>query len=115
MLVLKIAVTSEKDKVIISAPEVANYVVCPESWRLKLTHKTRKASDIKEIETKRQRSSWLSSLSFSAELRRYAIIAYALLCLMVIAVFISDQNASSKLRRSIKERVNKIERVIKNP
>jgi len=103
-------VLTEEDKVIISAPEVANYVVCPESWRLKQTHKTRKASDDKELETKKQRASWLTAQSFSAELRQYAIFAYLLLCLVVVAVFVSDQNASSKLRRSIKERVQKIER-----
>ncbi len=106
---------TEENKALISAHEVATYVVCPESWRLKRIHKTRKASDIKELEIKRQRSSWLSAQSFSAELRQYAIIAYILLCLVVVAVFISDQNASSKFRRSIRERVHKIEREMKNP
>ena len=107
-------VSLDENKVIISAPEVANYVVCPEAWRLKLVHKTRKASDDKDLEIKRQRSSWLSAQSFSAELRQYAIIAYFLLCLVVVAVFVSDQNASSKFRRSIQERVHKFEREIRN-
>ena len=105
----------EENKVIISAPEVATYVVCPESWRLKQIHKTRKASDSKELETKKQRSRWLTTQSFSAELRQYAIVAYILLCLVVVAVFVSDQNASSKFRRSIQDRVHKIERELKNP
>ena len=104
----------EESKTIISAPEVANYVVCPESWRLKRIHKTRKASDTKEIEIKRQRSSWLKDQSFSAELRQYAIVVYILLCLVVVAVFISDQNASSKFRRSIKESVHRFEKEFKN-
>jgi hypothetical protein len=107
-------VKAGENKTIITAGEVANYVVCPEAWRLKQTHKIRKATDIKELETKEQRRTWLSSLSFSAELRQYAKIAYLLLCLVVVAVFISDQNASSKFRRSIKERVQKFERELKN-
>ena len=112
--VFKITVSADENKAIISAAEVANYIVCPESWRLKLIHKTRKASDIKELEGKRQRSSWLSDQSFSAELRQYAIVAYILLCLVVIAVFVSDQNASSKFRRSIQDSVHRLEKELKS-
>jgi hypothetical protein len=109
----RFTVESKNPKTIITAQEVATYVVCPEAWRLKQLHRARKPSDIKDIEYKQQRRDWLSQLSFSVELRRYAKIVYILLVLVVIAVFISDQNKSSKFRRSLRERVQKVQQELK--
>ena len=106
-------VESNNPKTIITAQEVSTYVVCPEAWRLKQLYRVRKPSDTRDIESQQQRGDWLSQLSFSVELRRYAKLVYILLVLVVIAVFVSDQNQSSKFRRSLRERVQKVQQELK--
>lgn len=78
----------------ITASEVATYIVCPESWRLKRIHMLRKKSGEPEKASTKIRSEWLAEQNFSAQLRSYAKIVYLLLVLVVITIFLLDQNKS---------------------
>ena len=75
---------------VIDAEEVANYVVCPEAWRLKTTKKVAKQKSKRTEESLEIRKQWAEEQSLSVTLRRYAKIAYMLLVLLVLVVFLID-------------------------
>ncbi len=82
-------------KKIISAEEVANYVVCPEAWRLKyLQHEKQEPATRKE-QGRELRREWIKSQDLSATLRSYAKVAYVLLWLLVIVVFLLEHRRTT--------------------
>src|SRR5262245_62149207 len=75
----------------ITASEVADYVVCPEAWRLKyLERATRSTAPRTEI-GKQKRKEWAEKHDLSRDFRRYAKIAYLLLVLLVCTVFLIEE------------------------
>jgi hypothetical protein len=90
----------EKRPHIISATEVANYVVCPEAWRLKLHE--RKVF-VKSTEGEKIRHDWVAQQDTGYQLKKYAKIAYALLVLLVIVVFLLDRQRTEKKRRLLEQ------------
>ena len=89
-------------KRIITAEQVANYVVCPEAWRLKYLGRGRKQHSERTEEGQRRRRNWVETQDLSATLRSYAKIVYLLLVLVAIVVFLMEQKRSQtrqQLRR----------------
>lgn len=82
----------------ITASEVANYVVCPEAWRLKRFQDGRKRTTDRSVEGQKRRQDWVEKQDLSEKLRAYTKVAYALLVLIVILVFILDKHWSGKNR-----------------
>lgn len=74
---------------VIQAIEVANYVVCPEAWRLKYLEHNKRFSP-PSPEGKKIREEWISKQDRSAEFRRYAKHAYTLLVLFVFGMFLLE-------------------------
>lgn len=76
---------------VISADQIATYVVCPEAWRLKYLEKnteTRNERGQKGAELKR---AWVEKQDLSHQLKSYAKIAYLLLLILTIIAFLLDQ------------------------
>ncbi|MBL7663162.1 hypothetical protein JNK13_10470 [bacterium] len=94
---------------IIQAEELASYVVCPESWRLKnisgkKSYQTQQ--DSRENEVRNIRSEWFKTQSLSAELRRYAKVIYYLLVAVVAVLMLWDSiqsNASTTQSRQLRD------------
>jgi hypothetical protein len=76
----------------IHASDVANYVVCPEAWRLK--HKINNESTEISLPTKGSnegselRANWLEKQDLLAQLTEYAKVVYLLIVLLVVVVFL---------------------------
>ena len=98
--------TNQDGRTIITAAEVANYVVCPEAWRLKNT--LRGAAERQETERNEQsreiRKAWVDQQDLSSKLRRYAKIAYLLLFALVITVFVWEHKRGGNIRSAVKPR-----------
>jgi hypothetical protein len=75
-----------RDRTIISAGEVATYVVCPESWRLERLHGT-SGSDRSENSRmgKRLQTSWAENLDEA----RYLLIGVRIILYLVILAILS--------------------------
>lgn len=87
------------EKHIISSVEVANYVVCPEAWRLKYVSKENKpARPSVQHEAPGIRKDWVKEQELSRTLRGYAKIVYLLIVLVVIVVFLMDIKRSLNAR-----------------
>lgn len=71
----------------LTGSELADYVVCPEAWRLKYLVKAKREEAPRSYEGKQQRKQWVERQDLSRSLRRYAKIVYALLVLLVAVVF----------------------------
>ncbi|MBP9837233.1 MAG: Dna2/Cas4 domain-containing protein [Proteobacteria bacterium] len=82
--------TDFNDNKWLTASDLANYVVCPEQWRLKFF----KFGGIKETdrltEGKAKRQEWIDKGSLSKKLGYYARIILILLFILTIVVFIYD-------------------------
>ncbi|MCB0323714.1 MAG: hypothetical protein KDD69_09085 [Bdellovibrionales bacterium] len=75
----------------ISAEQVANYVVCPEAWRLKhLENASVRPAAQRPAEGRRRRSAWVQEQDLSKTLRDYAKVVYLLTVVVVILVFLFD-------------------------
>jgi hypothetical protein len=83
------------EKKVISAEELANYVVCPEAWRLKYLEKGRKQQAQRKEYGRASRQEWFETQDLSAKLRSYAKVAYFLLVLLVIVVFLLEHKRTS--------------------
>ena len=81
---------SDEKLEIISAIDVANYVVCPEAWRLKFIGKGKKKHTQRATESQQRKQEWAETQDFSATLRNYAKIIYLLLVAIVIVVFLLE-------------------------
>ena len=83
--------TSSKKKTrIFSANDLANYVVCPQSWKLKLTSEDSYSPPTKDTSAAKERKDWIETQSMLAEFKLYAKVAYVLLVLLVIVVFLME-------------------------
>lgn len=73
---------------ILSADEIATYVVCPEAWRLKRKDegRTREATE-RSVRSRELRKEWIERQELSSKLRRYAKVAFLLLLALSIVVF----------------------------
>ena len=69
---------------VITAEEAANYVVCPEAWRLKYLALRRKKPSSRMEQGKKLRKEWMERQDLSAKLKAYGKIIYALLVVIVI-------------------------------
>lgn len=76
---------------LISAAEVANYVVCPEAWRLKAEKRIAPQFSERAAEGRKIRKAWVEKHDLSAQLKKYAKIAYLLLIALVAVAFLLDQ------------------------
>lgn len=75
----------------ISSQDVANYVVCPEAWRLKYSAVGTKKSDVRAVEGRKRRRKWVEDQDLSGRLMHYAKMAYLLVLCVVIIVFLWEQ------------------------
>ena len=102
---------------IISAEELATYSVCAEAWRLNSLEKGKKQNietpanqGQRTAQSKELRQQWLSSQDLSARLKYYAKIAYVLLVLLVIVVFMLDRklmgSSDQKQNESLKQEIS---------
>lgn len=74
----------------ISAHEVANYVVCPEAWRLKSANKTRPRETKRLTEGRQLRKEWVAESFLYHQLKTYGKTVYLLLVALVISVFLFE-------------------------
>ena len=79
---------------IFTAEEVANYVVCPEAWRLKYVELASKRRSSTSSDGTKVRREWVEQQDLSSQLRKYAKIVYMLLVCLVIIVFLLEQQRS---------------------
>ena len=83
-------------KSIIDAGELASYVVCPESWRLKL-EKEKETFAPRNQNSKaaaKSRNDWIQTHSNIAQIKLYAKVAYVLLVMLVIVVFLMELSSN---------------------
>ena len=92
---------NQSEKLVITAEQVANYVVCPEAWRLKyfekaasrigaLGDKSGEEAAVRTSEGQQRRKDWIAQQDHSATLRSYAKLVYLLLLALVVIVFLLD-------------------------
>jgi hypothetical protein len=86
----------EDKRKIISAEEIANYVVCAEAWRLKYLEKGKGQPAQRKDTGHALRKEWIETQELSAKLRSYAKTAYLLLVLLVIIVFLMEHQRTSQ-------------------
>jgi CRISPR/Cas system-associated exonuclease Cas4 (RecB family) len=77
---------------IITAAELANYVVCPEAWRLKYLGLGERRGNERTTESREIRAEWARKQDLSSRLSAYAKIAYILLVLLAVVVFVLEHN-----------------------
>ena len=82
---------------ILTAEEIANYVVCPEAWRLKYVMHAHKTPAQHSTEGAVRKQAWTKRQDLSRQLSSYAKIAYLLLVALVIIVFLLDQQRAGGL------------------
>ncbi len=83
--------TRKKERELISAEQVANYVVCPEAWRLKFVSGQKSSTPTERPQAGRKiRKDWVEKQELSRTLSGYAKIVYLLIVLVVIVVFLMD-------------------------
>lgn len=75
----------------VSTAELANYVVCPEAWRLKSLEAATFQRTPTTESTREFRRSWVKKQNISTELKSYARSTFWLLVLVVIVVFLLEQ------------------------
>ncbi len=80
----------DHSKLTIDANDLATYVVCPESWKLKLTKESKKTNYKSSKEAAASRQQWISTHSDIAKIKLYAKVAYVLLVMLVIVVFMME-------------------------
>lgn len=83
----------------ITALEVANFVVCPESFRLKSLRLGRRQTTSRVAEAHSSRQEWVRQQDLSNHLRHYAKIAYALMVLIVVVLFLFERPIMQKFRK----------------
>lgn len=83
---------------LITANELASYVVCPEAWRLKLTEESTPKGFQAKLEAGKSRRKWAEEQELSHTLRYYAKVVYALLSGIVGLVFVLEHYRSNFLK-----------------
>ncbi len=74
----------------IAAGDIANYAVCPEAWRLKFVGAGTRLDNPRMAESQGIRKDWVAKQELSKTLSRYAKVAYSLLVLLTILVFLFE-------------------------
>lgn len=75
----------------ITASDVANYVVCPEAWRLKNTNAAGSSKEgDKRLQGREQRKQWGIKTQLYQNLRSYSKISLILLFILTLVVFIFE-------------------------
>ena len=75
---------------VISAEQVANYIVCPEAWRLKYLGIGRKVQAERVTEGTEFRREWVAKHDLSKKLRYYAKIVYLMVFTITVIVFLLE-------------------------
>ena len=96
----------KKELPIFTSQEIANYVVCPEAWRLKQLGLGHRRTTAHTEEVQRLKQQWVTLNELSAKLRYYAIWIYALLVIFVCALFVADRHLSHRLRGMVQEKLH---------
>jgi len=91
-----------KFKETFSALDLADYVVCPEAWRLKRFTAGNRKENIRQHESQEIRADWARKQDLSAVLKGCARIAYALLVLLTVIAFILESNRAHYIRSLLK-------------
>ena len=78
---------SNNKQQLISDYDLANYVVCPEAWYLKLGTKVKIVDNKKRKISKNIRNEWLEEQDLSRSLRDYATVAFLLLLGLFLVLF----------------------------
>jgi hypothetical protein len=87
---------------LLTAQEIANYVVCPEAWRLKYLAGNQLRPPAPSSEGRRLRLAWIEDQDLSEKLRFYAKVAYALLVILVFGAFLLEQQVERKRNQARK-------------
>lgn len=74
----------------LTSSDLANYVVCPESWRLQREFRFPVEVSEKQKEARQKRVEWEEQQGVLKDLRRYAKVAYVSLFLLAIIVFLLE-------------------------
>lgn len=102
-----------QEKFIISSEQVSDYVVCPESWRLKhLEGKKKNKVTPREKEGIEKRKEWLEHHEKLAIVKKYAKIVYLLLICLVIIVFMLEQDRTSHTSTSHSDNAHSHEQAV---
>lgn len=96
----------------ITASDLANYVVCPEAWRLKYFGVGRKKMTSRSAEGQKLREEWVQKQDLSARLRLYTKIVYALVVIFVFVVFLLDRQLSLRLKFGLGQKPAKTEKIL---
>ncbi len=88
---------------LISAADLANYVVCPEAWRLKYVGAgERQENDERVAASQEIRAEWARNQALSGVLGRYSRVAFFLLILLTITAFVFEWRRSEYLERLLR-------------
>lgn len=87
---------------ILSALDLADYVVCPEAWRLKRFTSGSRLENARQVESQEIRAEWARKQDLSSLLKGCARIVYALLVLLTLIAFILESNRSHYIRSLLK-------------
>lgn len=89
---------------ILSADEIATYVVCPEAWRLKRLDEGRTREETeRSVRSRELRKEWVERQELSSKLRRYAKVAFLLLLALAIVVFALEHQRISSGGASLRD------------
>jgi CRISPR/Cas system-associated exonuclease Cas4 (RecB family) len=99
----------------ISAAEVANYIVCPEAWRLKYLAQHQRKFNTTNERAQKIRSEWISNQELSSTFKKYARHAYTLLVFFVFGMFLLETVFEIRARRaklSVNEQLFRVDRTL---
>ena len=88
--------TPSSDWIRITGAELANYVVCPEAWRLQRELRLPVEVSERQKEARQKRAEWEEQRGVMLQLRRYAKVAYVSLFLLAIIVFLLEHQRLSQ-------------------
>lgn len=78
------------NKPFLNSNDLANYVVCPEAWRLKLEQPRVAEPDQRRERSQELRQAWSQSLDLNARLKGYAKVCFVALLALTLLVFFLD-------------------------
>ena len=90
--------SSRSDKDWITASDLANYVVCPEAWRLKWSGAGERQENERTAESQEKRAEWVQKQDLSSALRKYSRVTYVMLFLLAILVFVLEVHRGDYLK-----------------
>ena len=84
------SVLDNRQQRVFTAAEIGNYVVCPEAWRLKFLERERFKKGGDTESAAQLRREWVEKQDLTSQLREYAKLAFYLLLLVTIVVFLLE-------------------------